>query len=212
MYLYKSLQELIDEVDVDFLNEDLRKVLQSMEVGTTRILEIILSLRNFSRLDEAEFKKADIHEGIDNTLMILQHRLQAKTNYPEIKVTKDYGQLPLVNCYAGQLNQVFMNLLTNAIDALEEIGQNQNHSPAIWIHTQKTPENKILISIADNASGIPENIRNYLFNPFFTTKPVGKGTGLGLSISYQIVVEKHRGRLWCESASSGTKFIIEIPS
>ncbi|BAZ13249.1 integral membrane sensor signal transduction histidine kinase [Calothrix sp. NIES-4071] len=205
-----SLQELIDEIDVDFLNEDLIKILQSMNVGTTRIREIVISLRSFSRLDEAEFKEADIHEGIDNTLMILQHRLKAKENYSEIEIIKHYGQLPLVHCYAGQLNQVFINLLTNAIDALEEV-RKQNHGALICIHTQKTSEQKILITITDNGCGIPETIRNNLFNPFFTTKPVGKGTGLGLSISYQIIVEKHHGKLWYESTVGETKFFIEIP-
>jgi two-component system, NtrC family, sensor kinase len=205
-----SLQKLIDEIDVDFLNEDLRKILQSMNVGTKRIREIVLSLRSFSRLDEAELKKVDIHEGIDNTLMILQHRIKGEANYSEIKIIKNYGQLPLISCYAGQLNQVFMNLLANAIDALEEI-RTQNSNASIWVYTQQTSEQKILISIADNGCGILENIRNELFNPFFTTKPVGKGTGLGLSISYQIIVEKHRGKLWCESELGMTKFLIEIP-
>ncbi|MGI8502078.1 MAG: sensor histidine kinase [Hassallia sp.] len=209
----KSLQELLDEIDINFITEDLTKILQSMKVGTTRIREIVLSLRSFSRLDEAEFKKADIHEGIDNTLMILQHRLKAQNHQKEIQVIKEYGNLPLVECYAGQLNQVFMNLITNAIDALEEIEVTPNFQvPIICIHTQLTDENKVLISIRDNGVGIPEDIRSKLFNPFFTTKAVGKGTGLGLSISYQIVVEKHRGKLWCDSIlGQGTKFVIEIP-
>ncbi|MBW4567317.1 MAG: HAMP domain-containing protein [Tolypothrix carrinoi HA7290-LM1] len=209
----KSLQELLDEIDIHFITEDLTKILQSMKVGTTRIREIVLSLRSFSRLDEAEFKKADIHEGIDNTLMILQHRFQAQNHQKEIQIIKQYGNLPLVECYAGQLNQVLMNLIANAIDALEEIEVTNNFQvPTIWIHTQLTNENKVLISIRDNGVGIPENIRTKLFNPFFTTKAVGKGTGLGLSISYQIVVEKHRGKLWCDSIlGQGTKFVIEIP-
>ncbi|NEU72054.1 sensor histidine kinase [Hassallia byssoidea VB512170] len=209
----ESLQELLDEIDINFITEDLTKILQSMKVGTTRIREIVLSLRSFSRLDEAEFKEADLHEGIDNTLMILQHRFQAQNHQKEIQVIKEYGNLPLVECYAGQLNQVFMNLIANAIDALEEIEVTNNFQvPIIWIHTQLTNENKVLISIRDNGVGIPENIRSKLFNPFFTTKAVGKGTGLGLSISYQIVVEKHRGKLWCDSIlGQGTKFVIEIP-
>ncbi|MBD2608877.1 HAMP domain-containing protein [Scytonema hofmannii FACHB-248] len=209
----ESLQELLDEIDINFITEDLTKILQSMKVGTTRIREIVLSLRSFSRLDEAEFKKADIHEGIDNTLMILQHRLKAQNHQKEIQIIKEYGNLPFIECYAGQLNQVFMNLITNAIDALEEIEVTYNFPvPKIWIHTQLTDENKILISIRDNGVGIPEDIRSKLFNPFFTTKAVGKGTGLGLSISYQIVVEKHRGKLWCDSIlGQGTKFVIEIP-
>jgi signal transduction histidine kinase len=209
----ESLQELLDEIDIHFITEDLTKILQSMKVGTTRIREIVLSLRSFSRLDEAEFKEADIHEGIDNTLMILQHRLKAQNHQKEIQIIKEYGNLPLVECYAGQLNQVFMNLITNAIDALEEIEVTNNFQvPKIWINTQLTDENKVLISIRDNGVGIPEDIRSKLFNPFFTTKAVGKGTGLGLSISYQIVVEKHRGKLWCDSIlGQGTKFVIEIP-
>jgi signal transduction histidine kinase len=141
--------------------------------------------------------------------MILQHRLKAKSNHPEIQVIKEYGQLPLVSCYAGQLNQVFMNILANAIDALEDLLIN---NPTIWIHTEMTKHNYILISIADNGAGIPENILSKLFDPFFTTKPVGQGTGLGLSISYQIIVEKHKGKIYCDSKlGEGTKFVIEIP-
>ncbi|MBW4602940.1 MAG: HAMP domain-containing protein [Calothrix sp. FI2-JRJ7] len=214
----KALQEIIEKIDLDFLTEDLNKIIGSMSTGTNRIAEIVLSLRNFSRLDEAECKEADIHEGIDSTLMILQHRLQAKSYHSEIQIVKDYGQLPLVNCYAGQLNQVFMNILANAIDALEDsvinykVGNNSTN-PTIWIHTVLTDDNNILISIADNGAGIPENILSKLFDPFFTTKPVGKGTGLGLSISYQIIVEKHKGKISCDSKlGEGTKFIIEIPA
>ncbi|HLO86519.1 MAG TPA: AAA family ATPase [Nostocaceae cyanobacterium] len=209
------IQKLLDEIDIDFLSQDLNKILKSIKIGTQRIQEIVLSLRNFSRLDEAEFKAADIHQGIDNTLMILHHRLKAQPHRPEIQVIKQYGQLPLVDCYAGQLNQVFMNLLSNAIDALEESMKTANKqltTPSICIHTEITPEHKVLISIADNGLGIPEAIRSKLFDPFFTTKPVGKGTGLGLSISYQIVQEKHGGKLWCDSTlNQGTKFMIEIP-
>ncbi|MBW4608671.1 MAG: HAMP domain-containing protein [Hassallia sp. WJT32-NPBG1] len=213
----QSLQEFLDATDINFITEDLTKILQSMKIGTTRIREIVLSLRSFSRLDEAEFKEADIHEGIDNTLMILQHRLKAQNQEKEIKIIKEYGQLPLIECYAGQLNQVFMNLITNAIDALEEEIENRKAAsdsklPTIWINTEIIHGNKLLISIRDNGVGIPENIRHKLFNPFFTTKAVGKGTGLGLSISYQIIVEKHRGKLWCDSIlGQGTKFAIEIP-
>jgi signal transduction histidine kinase len=207
----EALQELIKQIDLDFITEDLNKIIVSMSTGTNRIREIVLSLRNFSRLDEAECKKADIHEGIDSTLMILQHRLKAQSNHPEIKIIKKYGQIPLVNCYAGQLNQVFMNILANAIDALEESFININN-PTIWIHTELTDDNSILISIDDNGAGIPKNVVGKLFDPFFTTKPVGKGTGLGLSISYQIIVEKHKGKIYCDSKlGEGTKFIIEIP-
>ncbi|BDA69758.1 two-component sensor histidine kinase [Calothrix sp. PCC 7716] len=207
------VQDVANTIELDFLMEDLDKIINSMKVGTNRIRDIVVSLRSFSRLDEAELKAVDLHEGIDNTLMILNHRLKAQAHRPIIEVVKEYGELPFVECYAGQINQVFMNLLSNAIDALEESAVN-NKKLTIWINTQlsKEKENYILITIADNGSGIPEDIRAKLFDPFFTTKPVGKGTGLGLSISYQIITEKHRGRIWCESApSQGTKFMVEIP-
>jgi signal transduction histidine kinase len=206
----ETLQETLDEVELDFLLEDLTKLLQSMKVGTERIRQIVLSLRNFSRLDESEFKAVDIHEGIDNTLLILQHRLKAKPEFPEIEIVKNYGQLPLVESYPGQLNQVFMNLIANAIDALEE---STNLQPdRIWISTQVISEEKVQIAIADNGLGIPEKVRSRVFDPFFTTKPVGKGTGLGLSISYQIVTEKHNGKMSCYSTlGEGSKFVIEIP-
>jgi two-component system NtrC family sensor kinase len=214
----QSLPDELDEVDLDFISEDLQKILQSMNVGANRIRNIVLSLRNFSRLDEAEFKPADIHEGIDNTLMILQHRFKAKLDAPAIEVMKNYGQLPLVECYPGYLNQVFMNLLTNAIDALEESTQQktpeERHTQPgqICISTQLTDDHQAQITIADNGSGISETVRSRIFDPFFTTKPVGKGTGLGLSISYQIVTEKHNGKIWCDSTTGkGMKFVMEIP-
>jgi two-component system, NtrC family, sensor kinase len=215
-----ELQEIIDETELSFIEEDLEKILHSMEVGTVRIREIVLSLRNFSRLDESDFKAADIHQGIDNTLMILQHRLKAQSNKPEIKIIKKYGDIPEIECYIGQLNQVFMNLLGNAIDALEEeINSNKFESkldnvqkiPTISIQTHLL-NNYISIVITDNGIGIPVEISQKLFDPFFTTKSVGKGTGLGLSISYQIIVEKHRGKIWCDSIpGKETKFVIEIP-
>jgi len=214
----QALQAQADEIELEFLHQDLTKIIQSMEIGATRISEIVKSLRNFSRLDEAEFKAVDIHEGIDNTLMILQHRLKAKAERPHIEVIKEYGHLPLVECYAGLLNQVFMNLLVNAIDALEEINQQNSEQklpkPAniIWIKTALRSKDYITITIADNGIGIPNLIKSKLFDPFFTTKPVGKGTGLGLSISYQIINKKHQGKLWCDSiVGEGTKFFIEIP-
>jgi signal transduction histidine kinase len=191
-----------------------------MTVGAERITEIVLSLRNFSRLDETEMKAVNIHEGIDNTLLILEHRLKAKSNSLTIDIIKQYGDLPLVECYAGQLNQVFMNLLANAIDALEEAVGNGEwgvkkaalSTPQIKIHTQLNSENQVVIGIADNGLGIPENVQKHLFEPFFTTKPVGKGTGLGLSISYQIVTQKHLGQLQCISTpGQGTEFVIVIP-
>ncbi|OLP18247.1 histidine kinase [Leptolyngbya sp. 'hensonii'] len=208
----QTLQETLDEVDIDFLCEDLGKLLQSMKVGTDRIQQIVVSLRNFSRLDEAEFKAVDLHEGIDNTLLILQHRLKATPESPAIEVMTNYGQLPLVECYPGQLNQVFMNLLANAIDALEELNQRQTEAGKIWISTQVTVEHQVQIVIADNGPGIPASLQSRVFDPFFTTKAIGKGTGLGLSISYQIVTEKHNGKMWCDSIpEKGTKFVIEIP-
>ncbi len=214
----RELQAAIEEADVDFLMADLAKMLQSMKVGTERIREIVLSLRNFSRLDEAEFKEVDIHEGIDNTLVILHHRFKARAERPEIRVIKEYGQLPLVECYAGQLNQVFMNILSNAIDSFEEFNQGKSFEDIVanpntlWIHTALVGTDRIRITLSDNGPGMPEEVRSRLFNPFFTTKAIGKGTGLGLSISYQIVTEKHGGTLSCYSTlGEGAKFEIEIP-
>ena len=201
----------VEEIDLDFLLEDLPKLLSSMKVGAERIREIVISLRNFSRLDEAAVKSVDIHEGIDSTLMILQSYLKAKPNRPEIQVIKSYGKLPNIECYAGQLNQVFMNILNNAIDALEMGWQDRIEMPIIRISTGIV-DNLLKVSIADNGPGMTPEIVNKLFDPFFTTKPIGKGTGLGLSISYQIVVEKHQGQLRCFSQPGvGTEFIIEIP-
>ncbi|MEA5515661.1 sensor histidine kinase [Nodularia sp. UHCC 0506] len=208
---------LIEKIDLDFIIEDLPKILNSMTIGTERIREIVLSLRNFSRLDEAEMKPVNIHEGIDSTLLILQDNLKGQKKQQEIVVIKKYGDLPLVECYAGGLNQVFMNIFVNAIDALrqQEINASQDmkeHSSSITIHTQLANSENVIISIKDNGTGIREKFKNKLFEPFFTTKPVGKGTGLGLSISYQIIVEKHRGKIECVSESGkGTEFLIEIP-
>jgi signal transduction histidine kinase len=214
----QALQEAVEEADLAFLMADLVKMLQSMQVGTDRIREIVLSLRNFSRLDEAEFKAVDIHEGLDNTLVILRHRFKAKAERPEIQVMQDYGQLPLVECYAGQLNQVFMNILSNAIDALEEANQGRSFAALVaepntlWIQTAVVGQDRVQITIADNGPGIAAAVLAHLFNPFFTTKAVGKGTGLGLSISYQIITEKHGGQLSCHSTpGQGAKFVIEIP-
>ncbi|BDI20270.1 hypothetical protein ANSO36C_60720 [Nostoc cf. commune SO-36] len=215
-----EIQKETEAIDLDFLIADLPNLLTSMKVGAERITEIVLSLRNFSRLDEAEMKAVNIHEGINNTLMILEHRLKPKSNYQTIEIIKEYGDLPLVECYAGQLNQVFMNLLANAIDALEEAVENGAWgakekallTPQIRIHTKLTSENQVVICIGDNGIGIPEKLQKQLFEPFFTTKPVGKGTGLGLSISYQIITQKHQGTLQCISApGQGTEFVIIIP-
>ncbi len=213
-----ALQAELDELEVDFLEEDLIKILQSMKVGSDRIQQIVSSLRNFSRLDEAELKAVDIHQGIDSTLVILQHRLKANADRPEIQLIKEYGQLPLVECDAGSLNQVFMNLLSNAIDTLEDANKERSseeiaaHPNTIRIQSHQLDANRVIVEIADNGMGIPEAIRSRIFDPFFTTKPVGKGTGLGLSMSYQIVTDKHGGHLWCESTEGeGTRFMIEIP-
>ncbi|HEY9747725.1 MAG TPA: ATP-binding protein, partial [Allocoleopsis sp.] len=200
------------EIDLEFLQADLPKILSSMQIGTDRIRQIVLSLRNFSRMDEAELKRVNIHEGIDSTLLILQHRLKAHSDRTEIKVIKNYGNLHPVECYAGQLNQVFMNILVNAIDALEE--QSERHGPSqIEISTAVVDEKWIQIAIADNGPGISPEIQARIFNPFFTTKPVGKGTGMGMSISYQIITARHNGKIECLSHPGvGTKFVIHIPS
>jgi two-component system, NtrC family, sensor kinase len=178
----------------------------------------VRSLRHFSRLDEAEVKDVEIHQGIDSTLTILHSRLRACPEHPEIQVLKDYGSLPPVECYAGQLNQVLMNIISNAIDAFEDNNRHRTaqdlmtHPNQIRIRTQVIRPNWIAIHIADNGPGMSETIRSKLFDPFFTTKPVGQGTGLGLSISYQIIVEKHGGQLHCYSEpGQGTEFVIEIP-
>ena len=200
------------EIEFDFIQTDLAKILESMNVGTKRIREIVLSLRNFSRLDEAHFKAVDIHEGIESTLLILQHRLRAQSGSPEIQVIKEYAYLPQVECYAGQLNQVLINLLSNSIDALESaIKAEQITNPVIRINTALEDEN-VVIYITDNGIGMSEETRNKIFDPFFTTKEIGKGTGLGLSISYSIIVERHAGELICHSSpGKGAEFIISIP-
>ncbi len=214
----QEIQEQIAAIDLDFLIEDLPKILSSMKVGAERISQIVLTLRNFSRLDEAQMKQVDIHEGIDSTLLILQHLLKAHGKHPSIEVIKEYGTLPLVQCYAGQLNQVFMNILANAIDALNSYNTQrspseiQSNPSTIRIRTEMLGSDYVTVRIADNGSGMTEEVRGKLFDPFFTTKPVGKGTGLGLSISYQIVVEKHGGVLKCVSQpGQGAEFWIEIP-
>ena len=213
---HPEIQQETEAIDLDFLREDLPQLLSSMKVGANRIRSIVVSLRNFSRMDEAEMKAVNIHDGIDSTLMILKHRLKAKDNSLGIDVIKNYGELPEIECYAGQLNQVFMNLLSNAIDALEDaLTQQKVSNPTITIATALVNPNEVSISITDNGLGIPALVRQRLFNPFFTTKPVGKGTGMGLSISYQIVTEKHRGQLIChsnpESSQPGATFTVTIP-
>ena len=213
-----DIQDFTEEIDFDFLVTDLPKILDSMQVGTERIRQIVLTLRNFSRLDEAEMKPVDIHEGIDSTLMILRNQLKPKCDQPEIQIIKRYGKLPQVECYAGQLNQVFMNIIKNAIDALHEYNAGRDaqamldEPSQIIISTQTIVPGWINISIKDNGSGIPDSAKKRLFDPFFTTKPVGEGTGLGLSISYQIVADKHSGYLKCISEpGQGAEFCIQIP-
>jgi signal transduction histidine kinase len=205
----------IKSIDLEYLCNDLPKLVGSMKAGAERITDIVLGLRNFSRLDEAKIKSVDIHEGIDNTLMILNHQLALPNKIPDIQIIKEYGQLPKVSCYVNQLNQVFMNIINNAIYALKEnmeCWQSSTKIPTIQIKTSVVDNQRILISIKDNGSGIKPEFQEQIFNPFFTTKPVGQGTGLGLSISYQIVVEKHQGKLNCISAlGEGTEFQIEIP-
>lgn len=213
-----EITELAEEIEIDFLIKDFPKILESMKVGADRIRDLVVSLRNFSRLDEAQMKRVDIHEGIDSTLLILQHRLKATDSRPAIQIIKEYGNFPKIECYAGQLNQVFMNIIANAIDALEEYNTKRSSKEiyacpnTITISTTTVNSHTLSIRIADNGPGMNQQVIRNLFDPFFTTKPVGKGTGLGLSISYQIVVEKHRGKLQCFSVSgAGAEFAIEIP-
>jgi len=203
----------VEAIELDFLMTDLPKLLNSMRIGAERIQAIVTSLRSFSRMDEAEMKAVNIHQGIDSTLMILQSRLKANGSQPAVEVIKQYGDLPLVECYAGQLNQVFMNILTNAIDALEEqTEQNSQFLPQITIRTEQLNASQISVQIADNGAGMSKAVQQRLFDPFFTTKPVGKGTGMGLSISYQIITEKHGGKLGCASTlGQGTVFSVIVP-
>ncbi|MDB9312457.1 PAS domain S-box protein [Spirulina sp. CS-785/01] len=214
----ETIVQEIEDIDLEFLVEDLPKLLTSMQVGADRIKEIVASLRNFSRMDEAEKKPVSVHEGLDSTLMILQNRTKAKSTSPGIDIQTDYGDVPEIECYAGQLNQVFMNILSNAIDALEErdcdrtFAEIEAHPSQIRITTRVTDNEQVQINIADNGTGIPPEIQDRLFDPFFTTKPVGKGTGLGLSISYQIITEKHNGQITCSSSpEEGTTFVITLP-
>ncbi|WP_427157489.1 sensor histidine kinase [Aliinostoc sp. HNIBRCY26] len=211
----EQLQLDLENIDVEFIMEDLPKLLDSMKLGTDRIVEIVKSLKNFSRHDEAQMKTVNIHDGIDGTLMILRHRLKASINRPEIVIVKDYADLPQVECYPGKLNQVFMNILANAVDALEDSLEKSPETftkPQINIRTHTLENGAIVIRIADNGPGMPEEVIQRIYDPFFTTKEVGKGTGLGMSISYQIIVEAHQGILKCRSQpGKGTEFWIQIP-
>lgn len=213
-----KITTLSQELDLDFVMKDLFKILDSMQVGSDRIRQIVSGLRTFSHLDQAAYKETDLHEGLDSALMLLQHRLKAHGMRPNISVLKHYEALPKIACFSGQLNQVFMNVLMNAIDAIEAGHAQQLHitdqqkSHWIKIYTSITPLGWARISISDNGSGMTEQVQHQIFNPFFTTKPPGQGTGMGLSISYQIIVENHGGKIDCFSRlGEGTEFVIQIP-
>ena len=230
----EEIQEKAEDLDLEFVQEDLSQIIDSMAIGSNRIREIVNSLRNFSRIDDSQVVISNLHEGIENTLLILKHRLKSSPESPSIQITKEYGEIPEVECYPGLLNQVFMNILANAIEALEEVyrsrlesSQNNNSKTAndpssssrsnrdyrITI-TSRLIENDqwVEITIADNGPGIPESVKQQIFEPFFTTKSEGKGTGMGMSISQQIVTEKHGGHFQCLSKEGqGTTFIIQLP-
>lgn len=238
----EEIQDYLESMDLDYMKEDLSKILNSMYLGTKRIKDLVQSLRIFARFDEAEFKEVNIHHGIDSVLMILEHKLCDSRDNTKIQVIKEYGEIPLVICYPSELNQVFLNILTNSVDTLKKkfqlvnlqslqqasttsIDDNQNEivqaktlikevdeTPTISIKTEVNSQNKAVVTITDNGLGVPEDIRRKIFDPFFTTKEIGKGTGLGLSVSYQIIVEKHEGKLWFDSiVGEGSMFVMEIP-
>jgi NO-binding membrane sensor protein with MHYT domain/nitrogen-specific signal transduction histidine kinase len=210
---HPSIEQLMEAIEYDFIRLDMPEILQSIELGSQRIQEIVLSMRNFSRTDAEEMKPANLHDGIESTLLILQHRLKPVGRRSEIAIVRQYGDLPLVPCHLGQLSQVFMNLLANAIDALHEQDEQsvEKRSPCITIETALAGD-VVLVQISDDGPGIPAEVQAKLFEAFYTTKPTGKGTGLGLSISQQIVEEIHGGRLSCDSAVGlGTKFTIALP-
>lgn len=220
----QEIEDEIESIELEYLLEDLPKTTASMKLGIDRIRDIMQSLRNYSRTDTAEKRAVDIHEGIETTLMILSHRLKAKQTRPAIKILKYYGELPKLQCYPGQMNQVFMNLIANAIDALDEFNVGKTYAQIdknpnkITISTSGVSQkpgqtmDTLVIRIADNGLGMPESVLEKLFTPFFTTKVEGEGTGLGLSICYQIVTEKHGGSLECfSSVGKGTEFVISIP-
>ncbi|MGH1396363.1 MAG: hybrid sensor histidine kinase/response regulator [Trichormus sp.] len=209
-----EIQNFAERIDIEFIKQDLPQLLSSMRMGTERVEKIVRSLRLLSRLDHTEFQLFNIHEGIDSTLIILNHRLKGISNRPEINIVKNYGKLPLVECYPGQLNQVFMNLLVNAIDAIEEsLDSEISELPTIEIFTALTEDQKsVFITITDNGIGISEEIQQRMFDQFFTTKPLGKGTGFGLAIAHEIIVENHQGTLEVKSShGKGAQFLITIP-
>ncbi len=207
-----TIQDVLDDLGIDFLTKDLPKSLESVHTGVDRIRDIVRSLRHFSHFDKASLKAINLNDGIDNTLLLLRHSLDDTANPNKIEVIQDYDDLPLVECHAGPLNQVMMNLLVNAIQALRQPSEDASPIPCIQIKTRLVQPDRIRISITDNGPGIPDAIQSRIFEPFFTTKPVGKGVGLGLAISFQIITEQHHGRLWCESKPGfGTTFWLEIP-
>ncbi|MBN8560190.1 MAG: GHKL domain-containing protein [Leptolyngbya sp. UWPOB_LEPTO1] len=213
------IQEEVATIDLDYLREDLPKLIGSMKEGVDRIRDISTSLRTFSRSDSTSCVAFDVHAGIDSTLLILKHRLKANESRPEIEIIKEYGRLPSVECYAGQLNQVFMNLLSNAIDALEEFNQGRSFEEIkanpnrISVKTDLSNDSQfVVISIRDNGIGMTDQVKRKIFDPVFTTKEVGKGTGLGLAISHSIVIDKHGGSLEVNSVlGNGAEFIITVP-
>lgn len=214
-YPIPEVQAFSAQIELDFLKQDLSKLISSMEIGTNRIQKIVRSLRTFSRLDESDYKAVNLHEGIDSTLMILGSRLADNSLRPAIEVIKEYGDLPLVECYAGKLNQVFMNIIANAIDATDEAFESSQEQtkPIIKISTAVNVNNgSAIIRIADNGKGMSADVQHRMYDQFFTTKSIGKGTGLGLSISYAIITEKHKGQLTCQSKlGEGTEFTIALP-
>ena len=211
------ITECAEDIEMDFIISDLPKIIASMEVGSNRIQHLVLSLRNFSRRDEDKMQRVDIHESIESTLIILNNRFKARGAFPGIDIVKEYGILPTVECFPAEISQVFTNIIGNAVDAIEEFVDQKSKNqtppmPVIHIVTTVVGDNTISIKIADNGSGIEKKALERLFNPFFTTKPIGKGTGLGLSISHQIIVDKHGGKLECFSnLGKGTEFLIELP-
>lgn len=210
----RYIQQKVTDIDLDFVVNDVQNLLGAMYRGTERIQQIVYALQNFSRLEESLIKEVNIHTGIESNLLMLEHRLRSTITRPAINVVKNFGDLPLIMCYASELNQVFMHILNNAIDALDSPEANSEtiHNPQIHICTEEIAPNRVKVSIIDNGPGIPESVKERVFDPFFTTKPIGKGTGLGLAISYQIIVQKHQGKLSFNSAlGQGTEVDIEIP-
>ncbi|MGB3404225.1 MAG: response regulator [Microcoleaceae cyanobacterium] len=205
----EEIQQLETEIELEFIVEDWKKLTDSMEIGASRIRDIVSSIKNFSSLEKTGIKLANIEQGIEETLLILQHHFKEDREHPEIKIIKNYGNIPQVNCHIAQINQVFTNLITNAIDSFEE---NKTENPVIEINTELSSDQRIRIRIVDNGCGMSEDVKEQIFEPFFTTKSIGKGTGLGLSTSYQIITETHSGYIDCQSSlGKGTEFIIEIP-